>query len=162
MRKRTISLLICLTLGLMPEANADQVAIDGFATLNYPAKVKLKSTGCQEILFDYVTDDTLARENTVFFVAITPTNSKQSLGYAAWFSTQTYMGEKALPPMARIGTLRVKVCRKAFMYSTAATKKTPGINPGTYRVYFDAGNLDPETGAISGEKIEITRLIKFY
>jgi hypothetical protein len=146
----------------MSSARADEVVLDGFATLNYPAEVKLKAKGCQEIPIRYVTDDNLSRENTVFLVSITPTNSKQSHGYAAWFSTQTAMGEKALPPMARIGALQVKVCRKAFIYSTAATKKTPGIKPGKYRIFFNAGNMDPESGRVVGEKIEIIRVIKFY
>ena len=162
MRRIVTFALMCFFANLMPSAHADQVVIEGFATLNYPTKVKLKSTGCQEVLFNYVTDDNLPRENTVFFVAITPTTSRQSYGYAAWMSKLTYKGQNALPAMARIGTLRVKVCRKAFMYSSQATKKTPGINPGTYRLFFDAGYLDSETGEIIGEKIEIARSIKFY
>lgn len=150
-----------MSVSLVPTAYADEVTIEGFATLNYPAQVKLKATGCQYVSVPYVTDDNLARENTVFFVAITPTNSKQSYGYAAWFSTQTAMGDQALPSMSRIGKLQVKVCRKPFIYSSAATKKTPGIKPGTYRIFFNAGYLDPVTGDIVGEKIEITRSIKF-
>jgi len=161
---KTIAIFVCviMSLAVAPTAHADQVVIDGFATLNYPVNVKLKVTGCQQIPINYVTDDALSRENTVFIVAITPINSKQSYGYAAWISTQTSKGEKALPPMARIGTLQVKVCRKAFFYSSSATRKTPGINKGTYRIFFDAGNLDPQTGAVVGDKIEIERSIKFY
>jgi hypothetical protein len=83
-------------------------------------------------------------------------------GYAAWFSTQTSLGDKALPPMARIGVLQVKVCRTAFMYSKSSTKLTLAAKPGVYTVNFNAGNTDPVTGSLIGEKIELTRKIKFY
>jgi hypothetical protein len=145
----------------MSPAHADQIVLDGYATLNYPSTVKLNRTGCQNIPFEYVTDENLSRENTVFLVAITPNNSKRVYGYAAWLSTQTYMGDKALPPMARIGVLQVKVCRKAFMYSSLSTKLTLASKPGTYTVYFNAGNTDPVTGSVIGERIEIKRKIKF-
>ena len=142
-------------------ASAEETTIPGFATLTYPNVVKLKKTGCQEVPFQYVTDENLPRENTVFFVAITPFNSKRPFGYAAWFSTQTYKRTNALPPMARIGTLKLKVCRNSFMYSSNATKKTPGIKPGTYQLYFNASYVDAQTGELVGEKIEIPKIIKF-
>lgn len=148
-------------MGIMPPASADEIVLEGFATLNYPTSVKLKKTGCQVIPIKYITDDNLARENTVFVVAITPMENKRAYGYATWFSTQTSMGDKAFPPMARIGTLDVKVCRKPFLYTPKSTRKTPGINPGTYRIFFNAGYTDPTTGALVGDKIELTRLIKF-
>ena len=154
-------LLILVIITPIESASAEETTIPGFVTLTYPNLVKLKKTGCQEIPVHYVTDENLARENTVFFVAITPFTSRQTFGYAAWFSTQTYRGTNALPPMARIGTLKVKVCRSPFLYSGNATKKTPGINPGTYRLYFDAGYLDAQTGDLVGEKIEIAKVIKF-
>lgn len=136
--------------------------IPGYANINFPSTVKLKQSGCQSIPFRYVTDENLERENTVFLVAITPLNSKKAFGYATWFSTQTSQGDKALPSMARIGTLLVKVCRKSFLSSSKATKKTPGISPGTYRVFFNASATDSITGVLIGEKVEILRTIKFY
>jgi len=149
-------------MGIIPSAQADQVVINGYATLDFPVSVKLNKTGCQNIPFEYITDDNLARENTVFLVAITPNSSKRVYGYAVWFSTQTYMGDKALPPMPRIGVLQVKVCRKAFMYSSTSTQLTLAAKPGTYTVKFNAGNTDPVTGSVFGEKIELTRKIKFF
>ena len=146
----------------MPNAAANEVVIPGFATVNYPESVKLKKTGCQNIPFKYVTDENLVRENTVFLIAITPENTKRAYGYVAWFSTQTSMGENALPSMARIGVLQLKVCRKAFLYSSKATRKTPAIMPGNYRIFFNAGNMDPANGNVIGEKIEIIKNIKFY
>ena len=161
--KRFIFLLaLSLTVGVFPSAQAVQIVIDRYATIDYANKVKLNKTGCQNIPFKFVTDDDLARENTFFFIAITPNESKRVYGYAAWFSTQTSLGDKAHPPMARIGVLQVKVCRKAFMYAPSSTTLTLAAKPGTYTVYFNAGTTDPVTGAVVGEKIEIKRFIKFY
>jgi hypothetical protein len=160
MRRYIFPLSLILAIGVIPAAHAEEIIIDGYVTINYPAMVKLNKTGCQNIAFKYVTDDDLPRENTVFLVAITPNDSKRVYGYAAWASTQTYMGDQALPPMARIGVLQVKICRKAFMYSAKSTKLTLASKPGTYTVYFNAGTYD-ETGSLTGEKIEFKRKIKF-
>ena len=160
--KRLIFLLtLVLAMGVIPSAHAEEITIEGYVTINYPATVKLNKTGCQNIAFKYVTDENLPRENSVFLVAITPNDSKRVYGYAAWISTLTYMGDQALPPMARIGVLQVKICRKAFMYSSKSTKLTLASKPGTYTIYFNAGTYD-ETGSLSGEKIELKRKIKFF
>lgn len=161
-RKTLWAVVIGLLFGMMPNAAASEIVIPGFATVNYPESVKLKKTGCQNIPFKYLTDENLVRENTVFLIAIAPQNSKRVYGFVAWMSTQTSMGENALPSMARIGVLQLKVCRKAFKYSSQATRKTPAITPGNHRIFFNAGNVDPVTGSILGEKIEIIREIEFY
>jgi hypothetical protein len=160
MRRLIFLLTLVLAMGVIPSAHAEEIIIDGYVTINYPATVKLNKTGCQNIAFKYVTDEILSRENTVFLVAITPNDSKRVYGYAALFSTQTYMGDEALPPMARIGVLQVKVCRKAFMYSSKSTKLTLASKPGSYTIYFNAGTYD-ETGSLTGKKIEFKRKIKF-
>ncbi len=161
LRRLIFCLSLILILGIIPSAHADQVIINGYATINYPSSVKLNKTGCQNIPFQYVTDDNLPRENTVFFVAITPKNSKRVYGYAAWFSTQTSLGDKALPPMSRIGVLQVKVCRKAFMYSSSSKNLTLAAKPGNYLIQFNAANTDPVNGSVIGEKIEMIRPIIF-
>jgi hypothetical protein len=165
LKKPRSNSILALVVVLIPysisPAFANQVIIDGFATLTYPSSVKLKKSGCQIIPVNYVTDDNLSRENTAFLVAIVPQSSKQTYGFAAWISTLTYLGEDALPPMARIGTLQVKVCRKAWIYSSSATKPTPAIKPGTYRIFFNAGNYDAVTGVLLEDRIEIIRTIKF-
>ena len=162
MKKIVILCTLLLTLSAMPSATATQILIEGYATIDYPTKVKLGKSGCQNIPFKYVTDELLPRENTVFTIAITPKGSKRVYGIAAWFSTQTSAGEKALPPMSRIGVLQVKVCRKAFWYSPTATKLTLASKPGKYRLFFNAGSTDPVTGSLIGEKIEIIREIEFH
>lgn len=162
MRKTVWATLLLMLVGNMPTAHADQVVIPGYATLTFDNKVKLVKTGCQIVPFKFITDENLARENTVFAVAITPKNSKKSFGFAPWYSRLTYLGEKAPPPMARIGVLQVKVCRFPYLYSPKATKKTPAITTGTHNVVFDASLTDPETGALVGEKIELVRKITFY
>ena len=160
--KKIIALTISiLAITPLSSAQADQVLIPGFANISYQSRVKLVKTGCQEISFKYETDENLSRENTVFLIAITPQKTKKAFGYVAWFSTQTYMGESALPPMARIGVLRMKVCRKPFLYSPNSTTKTPGISPGTYRLFFNAGTTNSITGELEGTKIELIRSITF-
>jgi hypothetical protein len=64
--------------------------------------------------------------------------------------------------MSRVGVLQVKVCRKAFLYSSTATKVTLASKPGKYRIFFNASFTDPETGSLIGEKIEMIREIEFY
>ena len=151
-----------LLFGFMPNAAADEIVIPGFATISYPNQVKLKKTGCQELPFKYVIDENLAMENTVFAVAISPMNTKKAFGAALWFSRQTYMGESALPSMARIGVLQVKVCRKPFVFNSKTTKKMPAINPGVHRMIIDASYTDPKTGALIGDTIELIKTIRFY
>jgi hypothetical protein len=161
MKKRATILAILFLFASSPIANADEVVLDGFATFNFPTKVKLKSSGCQEIQVKYITDENLARENTVMIVAITPTNSRRAYGYAAWMSNLTFMGENALPAMSRIGTLPIKVCRKDWLYSSKATNKTPAVFPGNFRIVFGGSTYDAITGEMNQEKIEIYRKITF-
>ena len=160
--KRWIVLLILIIIFNSPHAAiADQVELEGFATFTYPTSIKLKKSGCQEIKVKYITNEDLARENTVMIVAVTPTSSRRAYGYMAWMSSLTFMGEKALPPMPRIGTLPIKVCRKEWLYSSKATKLTPAIFPGTFRLVFGGSTYDAVTGEMNQEKIEIYRKITF-
>lgn len=161
MRRIALLLASFLCVGLIPSAYADQIVLDGYATIEYPSEIKLKKVGCQDIPFNYVTDENLSRENTVFLIAITPNNSKRVYGFATWLSTQTSLGDKALPPMARIGVLKVKVCRNAYQSSPTSTKLALAAKPGVYTISFNAGNTDPVTGSLIGEKIELTRKIRF-
>ena len=160
MKKILISLLV-VGLSLGPtQAHADDVTIPGFADINYSNPVKLKSSGCQDLKFSYVTDDTLARENTVFLVQLVHKSKKIVYGGAVWFSAMTYKGPDALPSMSRIGTLKIKVCRKAWVMGTGSNQeKFPAVTPGTYRLYFAGGTMDPETGAKSGDKVEVIKTL---
>jgi hypothetical protein len=145
----------------MPAAYAADVTIEGFASLTYEDPVKLKTTGCQDIKFSYVTDDNLARENTVFLVQLVHKSKKIIYGGAVWFSTFTSKGPDALPSMSRIGTLKIKICRNAWTMGTGASKeKLPAVVPGTYRLYFAGGYVDPETGTKTGDKVEVYRMLK--
>jgi len=160
MRKVIFGLIFVFLLGSMPAAHAADVKIEGFANLTYEDLVKLKAKGCQDLKFSYVTDDNLARENTVFLVQLVHKSKKLIYGGAVWFSTTTYKGPDALPPMSRIGTLTIKICRKAWEMGTGSKKeKFPAVNPGTYRLYFAGGNLNPDTGAKSGDKVEVTKTL---
>jgi hypothetical protein len=71
------------------------------------------------------------------------------------------MGEDALPAMPRIGTLKIKLCRNAWIAGTGTNQQRyPAVNPGKYRLYFAGGFVDPETGGPTGEKIEIFKSLK--
>jgi len=160
--RRTIfgSVLVIL-LSHTPAAHAADVRIEGFANLSYVDSVKLKKTGCQDLTFSYMTDDDLARENTVFLVQLVHNSKKTIYGSAVWFSKITSKGPEALPPMSRIGTLKIKICRTAWTMGTGANKeKLPAIGTGTYRLYFAGGYLDPETGLKTGDKVEVYKTLK--
>ena len=155
-----IVLTLSLSLGVAP-AKADDVTIPGFATINYSNVVKLKTKGCQELKFSYVTDENLALENTVFLVQLVHKSKKIVYGGAAWFSTFTSKGPEALPSMPRIGSLKIKICRNSWVMGTGSNQqKYPAVNPGTYRLYFAGGYVDPETGSKTGEKIEVIKSLK--
>lgn len=160
--KRAVIVFLLMTLLAMPApAHAEEATLEGFATFSFPSTIKLRKTGCQEVKVNYVTDEDLPRENAVMIVAITPTNSRRAHGYAAWLSTLTYMGDDALPPMARIGTLPIKVCRKAWLFSKQATRLTPAVTAGTYQIVFGGGFYDAVTGEMTDGKIEVSRKIRF-
>ena len=145
----------------MPVAHAADVTIEGFANLNYEDSVKLKKTGCQDLPFPYMTDDNLVRENTVFLVQLVHKSKKIVYGSAVWFSKVTSKGPDALPSMSRIGTLKIKICRKAWTTGTGANKeKFPAVIPGTYMLYFAGGYVDPETGMKTGDKVEVYKTLK--
>lgn len=161
MKKAIFALIFILIFGNLQNANAADVTIDGFSNITYEDTVKLKATGCQNIKFSYFTDDALARENTVFLVQLVHKSKKIVYGGAAWFSTFTSMGPDALPSMSRIGTLSMKVCRSAWALGKGVNKqKYPAVTPGTYRLYFAGGFVDPESGAKTGDKIEVYKKLK--
>lgn len=161
--RRVIALALIFSL-ITPysHAIAAETTIPGFATINYPNTVKLKKSGCQDLNFEYETDDSLSRENTVFLIQIIHTSKKVIYGDGAWYSTLTSRGPEALMAMSRIGTVPMKVCRKPWLSGKGVNQvKVPGINPGTYRLYFAGVYVDPVTGGKLGEKIEVMKTIKF-
>ena len=164
MRKVMLMFLIMLVISSTTNiAKAANLTIPGFAEINYQSSVKLKPKGCQNLKFSYVTDDNLARENTVFLVQLVHKTKKIVYGGAVWFSAFTSKGPDALPAMPRIGTLQIKICRNAWTAGTDANQqKYPAVIPGTYRLYFAGGYVDPETGEKTGEKIEELRQIKLF
>jgi hypothetical protein len=152
--------MLSLILGVSP-AKADDVTIPGFAVLSYSKIIKLKAKGCQEMKFEYTTEENLPRENTVFLVQLVHKTKKIVYGGTAWFSTFTYMGEDSLPAMPRIGTLKMKLCRNGWIAGSGPNQqKYPAVNPGKYRLYFVGGFVDPETGGPIGDKIEIFKSLK--
>ena len=161
MRKVLLAFLILVLTFPTSSASAENITIPGFAEISYDNVTKLKTKGCQELKFSYVTDDNLARENTVFLVQLVHKSKKIVYGGAVWFSTFTSRGSDALPAMPRIGVLKIKICRNAWIAGAGANQqKYPAVNPGTYRLYFAGGFVDPDTGAKTGDKIEVIKQIR--
>jgi hypothetical protein len=161
MRRAIFILLTVVLLGYMPTAHGAEVKIEGFANLTYEDSVRLNTARCQDLKFSYVTEDDLARENTVFLVQLVHKSKKLIYGGAVWFSKFTSDGPDALPAMSRIGTLKIKVCRNSWSLGTGENKeKFPAVKPGTYRLYFAGGYVDPESGEKTGDKVEVFRTLK--
>ena len=154
-------IILSISLVLFPtQAFADNASIEGFADISYQNPIKLKATGCQNLQFSYMTNDSLARENTVFLMQLVHKSKKIVYGGAAWFSTLTSSGPDPLPSMPRIGKLKMKVCRNAWASSPEIKGISyQGVNPGQYRIYFVGGYVDPVTGAKTGDKVEIFRTV---
>ncbi len=159
MLKRISCIAIFLSLLLVSTpSHADETTINGYVNLTYTNPIKLKSSGCQNVAFPYITDDSLARENTVFLIQLVHKTKKIIYGGTVWFSSLTSKGADALPAMSRIGTLQMKICRKPWSSGVGSNKiNYPGVTPGSYRLYFAAGNVDPLTGGPSGSKIELIK-----
>lgn len=161
MRRTIFGLIFVILLSYTPAAHAADVTIEGFANITYEDSVKLKKTGCQDLTFPYMTDDNLVRENTVFLVQLVHKSKKIIYGSAVWFSKVTSKGIDALPSMSRIGTLKIKICRTAWTMGAGANKeRLPAVTPGTYRLYFAGGYLDPETGMKTGDKVEVYKTLR--
>jgi hypothetical protein len=161
MKKIIFGLIFILFTLHLPAAQASDATIQGFVSITYDDPVKLKKTGCQELNFSYMTEDALARENTVFVIQLIHKSKKILFGGTAWFSKFTSNGPEALPSMPRIGNLKIKVCRTPWLMGSGANAmKVSAIKPGKYRLYFAGGYVDPETGEKTGEKVEIYKTLK--
>jgi hypothetical protein len=165
--KRKILILLVtfnlLSTALTAEAvNYTETLIPGYVTVKYPSQVTLKSSGCQNINFEYLIEEDLSLENTVWLVQILHLTKKQLFGEAAWFSVMTYKGEEAIPSLPRAGKRTAKVCRKQWTQKSSETTRTyTGIKPGKYRLYLAGVTLDPVTGDMLGEKTEFFKSIVF-
>ena len=157
-----ITTLLSLTPNMSFAVEKIETYIPSYVSVTYPITVTLKSIGCQNITFSYAVDEDLPLENTVWLVQIVHSTKNAIYGGNSWFSTLTYMGDKALPPLPRAGVRSVKVCRKTWVEGKGANKQSvPGIKPGKYRLYFAGVTLDPVTGSKIGEKTEVYKTIVF-
>lgn len=143
-------------------AGFSETVIPGYVSVKYSSQIKLKMSGCQNINFDYLIDENLPLENTVWLVQIVHLTKKQIFGGTAWFSVLTYKGEDATPSLPRVGKRVAKVCRNKWTQTSSDSKENfLGIKPGKYRLYFAGVTLDPVTGEMLGEKTEFFKSIVF-
>ena len=92
----------------------ENITLPGYANFTFENPVILKAKGCQNILLEYETEDSLPRENTAMAIYIDNGLPGDGIRYGqtAWFSKMTYEGARKIPYVwPRIGTLRLKVCR---------------------------------------------------
>jgi hypothetical protein len=138
------------------------VVIEGFTEITYPTKVIIGSSGCKTVKFKYVNDENLAQENSVFLVQILHKTKKITQGFGAWFSTLTSNSNSVeLGPLPRAGVIPIKLCKKKWTSGTGVNKTVMAATPpGSYRIYFTAGYVDPVTGKPLEGKIEIFRTLK--
>jgi hypothetical protein len=143
-------------------AGKTETVIPGYVSVQYLSQINLKSNGCQNINFEYLIDENLQLENTVWLVQIVHLTKNQIFGGTAWFSVLTYKGEDAIPSLPRVGKRVAKVCRKQWTQKSSEAKEIfLGIKPGKYRLYFAGVTLDPDTGSQLGEKTEVFKTIVF-
>jgi hypothetical protein len=141
--------------------NAETI-IPGYATVSHPSTVILKSKGCQNINFEYIVDEELPLENTLWLVQIVHATKNIIYGGNSWFSNLTYLGDEALPSLPRAGVRTAKVCRTTWVEGKGTNKvSVPGVKPGKYRLYFAGVMVDPTTGKKLGEKTEVFKSIIF-
>jgi hypothetical protein len=165
MRKRISFLIVVITLTLnMPAFAKDTVVIPGFTEISYPTEVKFGNSICKSLKFTYVNDEDLAKENSLFLIQILHSRKKITHGYGAWFSRQTSDPKYAhVPSLPRAGVIPIKLCKKKWTLGTDVNKTVLAATPpGTYRIYFVAGNRDPVTGAALDGKIEIFKTLKVF
>ena len=157
-----ISLMLFSTSSSAIAAGTTETVIPGYVSVKYPSQIKLKSSGCQNINFDYLIDQNLPLENTVWLVQIVHLTKNQLFGGTAWFSVLTYKGEDAIPSLPRAGKRIAKVCRNKWTQTSSDAKENYlGIKPGKYRLYFAGVTLDPDSGSLLGEKTEVFKTVIF-
>jgi len=142
-------------------AASTSTVLPGFAEINHPDSIKLKSKGCQEIKFEYIIDEDLQTKDSVYVIQLVHKSKKIVYGGVAWFSELTYTGDK-FPSMSRIGVLPMKICRNNWVFkaNTGSTKYS-AVKPGSYDFYFGYGYL-AEDGSVLGEKNIIRKSITLF
>jgi hypothetical protein len=127
----------------------ENIALPGYANFSFENPIRLKAKGCQDILLEYVTEDSLPRENTVMAIAIDNGIPGDGIGYgqATWFSKMTYKGAPKISYVwPRIGTLKLKVCRNNWTQGTGKNKvKWLKVIAGNYDLSFFGSTMNTET-----------------
>ena len=127
----------------------ENITLPGYANFSFENPIRLKAKGCQEILLEYETEDSLPRENTVMAISIDNGIPGDGIGYgqAVWFSKMTYKGAKKIPYVwPRIGTLKLKICRNNWTEGTGVNKvKWLKVIAGNYDLSFFGSTMNTDT-----------------
>ena len=126
----------------------ENITLPGYAKFSFKNPILLKNKGCQDVLLEYETEDSLPRENTAMAISIDNGVSGDGIGYgqAVWFSKLTYKGAQKINYVwPRIGTLRLKVCRNNWTEGIGKDKvKWLKVAPGNYELSFFGSTMDTE------------------
>jgi hypothetical protein len=127
----------------------ENITLPGYANFTFENPVRLKAKGCQNILLEYETEDSLPRENTAMAIYIDNGIPGDGIRYGqtAWFSKMTYEGARKIPYVwPRIGTLKLKVCRNDWTEGIGKDKvKWLKVAPGNYELSFFGSTMNAET-----------------
>ena len=127
----------------------ENITLPGYAKFSFKNPILLKNKGCQDVLLEYETEDSLPRENTAMAISIDNGVSGDGIGYgqAVWFSKLTYKGaQKTNYVWPRIGTLKIKVCRHNWTEGTGKNKvKWLKVSAGNYDLSFFGSTINTET-----------------
>ena len=127
----------------------ENITLPGYAKFSFKNPILLKNKGCQDVLLEYETEDSLPRENTAMAISIDNGVSGDGIGYgqAVWFSKLTYKGAQKINYVwPRIGTLKIKVCRHNWTEGTGKNKvKWLKVSAGNYDLSFFGSTINTET-----------------
>jgi hypothetical protein len=127
----------------------ENITLPGYANFSFENPIRLNAKGCQNILLEYITEDSLPRENTAMAISIDNGVPGDGIGYgqAAWLSKMTYKGAPKIPYVwPRIGTLKLKVCRNNWTEGTGKNKvKWLKVIAGNYDLTFFGSTMNTET-----------------
>ena len=127
----------------------ENITLPGYAKFSFKNPILLKNKGCQDVLLEYETEDSLPRENTAMAISIDNGVSGDGIGYgqAVWFSKLTYKGAQKINYVwPRIGTLEIQVCRHNWTEGTGKNKvKWLKVSAGNYDLSFFGSTINTET-----------------
>jgi|688.fasta_scaffold632065_1 hypothetical protein len=166
MKKIYISILVLFFVfsGQSLAQAKETISLPNFALFTFESTIKLKSKGCQDLLIEYITEESLSRENTGMAVVIDNKLPNDGIVYGAagWFSKLTYPNAPNIGfQWPRVGVLRIKVCQNNWSTGSGNSRTLNlKVKPGSYKIFFRGNYVDKDTGKF-GEVMQVESKITF-